>query len=88
LVGILGVQLLPEYFGEEAGAEVEIPLGAYVEGLIAENTGSEVEVPPTLALLSLFEPLSLYFAAFEGPDSPAGPKLRLILTLAEDVRIR
>ena len=88
LVGILGVQLLPEYFGEEAGAEVEIPLGGYVEGLIAENTGSEVEVPSTLALLSLFEPLSLSFAAFEGPDSPAGPKLRLILTLAEDVRIR
>jgi hypothetical protein len=89
LVGLFGVSLLPEYFGEEAGAEVEIPLGAYIQGLIAVNTGSAVAVPPTtLALLSSFEPLSLYFAAFEGPDSPAGPQLRLILTLAEDVRFR
>jgi len=89
LVGLFGVSLLPEYFGEEAGAEVEIPLGAYIQGLVAVNTGSAVVAPPTtLALLSSFEPLSLYFAAFEGPDSPTGPQLRLILTLAEDVRIR
>ena len=88
LVGVSGVLLPPEDFGENAGTEIEIPVGPYVEGLIAQNAGFEVEVPPTLALLSLFEPLSLYFAAFEGPDSPNGPKLRLILTLAEDVLIR
>ena len=88
LVGGFGVQLTPEDFGEEAGSEVNIPVGAFVESLIAQNTGLDVKVPPTLAILSLFEPLSLYFAAFEGPDSPDGPKLRLILTLAEDVRIR
>jgi len=88
LVGIFGVQLIPESFGEEAGAEVEIPLGLYVERLIAGNNDSDVEVPPTLALLSSFEPLSLYFAVFEGPDSPARPELRLLLTLADEVRIR
>jgi hypothetical protein len=88
LAGVLGVQLIPEYFGEEAGTQVDIPIGAYIESLIAQNTGEDVKVPPTVALLSLFEPLSLYFAAFEGPDSPTGPVLRLILTLAEDVRIR
>ncbi|MFH1764008.1 MAG: hypothetical protein ABIF09_07445 [Gemmatimonadota bacterium] len=88
LAGIQGVILEPGDFGGEAGAEIEIPLGSYIETLIARNSGADVEVPATLALLSLFEPLSLYFAAFEGPDSPAGPKLRLILTLAEDVRIR
>ena len=88
LVGALGVLLPFEYFGDEAGTEVEIPVGPYVEGLIAANLDPELEVPHTLALLSSFEPLSLYFAAFEGPDSPAGPELRLILTLAEDVRIR
>ncbi len=88
LVGSLGIQLTPEYFGEEAGAEVEIPLGSFVERLIAGNIDSEKEVPRTVALLSLFEPLSLYFAVFEGPESPSGPELRLLLTLAEDVRIR
>ena len=88
LAGTFGVQLIPEHFGAEAGAEVEIPLGGYIVNLVAQNTGLDVEVPLTLALLSLFEPLSLYFAAFEGPDSPAGPELRLILTLADVVRVR
>jgi hypothetical protein len=88
LTGVLGIQLLPEQFGEESGTEVEIPLGAYIESVLSMNAGSETEVPLTLALLSAFEPLSLYFAAFQGPDSPAPPRLNLILTLAEEVRIR
>jgi len=88
LVGVLGILLPFEYFRDEAGIEVEIPLGPYIESLIAANETPGLEVPNTLALLSSFEPLSLYFAAFEGPDSPAAPELRLILTLAEDVRIR
>jgi hypothetical protein len=88
LTGLLGIQLAPDAFTEDAGVEVEVPIGPYVEGLISVNQGEEVEVPPTLALLSSFEPLSLYFAAFEGPDSPFAPRLRLILTIAEDVRIR
>ena len=88
LTGLLGIQLAPDVFTEDAGVQVEVPIGPYVEGLIAVNQGEEVEVPHTLALLSSFEPLSLYFAAFEGPDSPFAPRLRLILTIAEDVRIR
>ena len=88
LVGALGVVLTPADFGEEVGAEIEVPLGGYVQGLIAQKTNPELEFPHTLALLSSFEPLSLYFAAFEGPDSPMGPELRLILTFTEDVRIR
>ncbi len=88
LVGLFGIQLTPEAFAEEAGTEVEIPLGPYIETLIAKNSGEDVEVPTTLALLSSFEPLSLYFAAFEGPDSPNRPELRLILTLSDGVRIR
>jgi hypothetical protein len=88
LVGVFGVLIPPEDFGAEAGAEVEIPLGLYVESLIRQNRDPEVDVPRTLALLSSFEPLSLYFAAFESPNSDAAPELRLILTLAEDLRIR
>lgn len=88
VLGGLGVVLDPEEFGDGAGAEVEIPLGRYVENLIANRDNSEFPVPRTLALLSAFEPLSLYFVAFEGPDSPDGPELRLILTLSDDVQIR
>ena len=77
-----------EEFQGEAGVEVEVPMGPYVESLIAENAESDVEVAPTVALLSVFEPLELYFASFDGPESPTGPKLRLILTFAEDLRIR
>jgi hypothetical protein len=67
---------------------VILPLGAYVEQLIAGDTASATEVPRTLALLSSFEPLSLYFASFHGPGSPYPPELRLILTLGEEVRLR
>jgi len=88
LVGLLGVVLAPVVFGEDVGAEIEVPLGSYVQGLIAEKTEPDLELPHTLALLSSFEPLSLYLASFEGPDSPLGPELRLILTFAEDVQIR
>lgn len=87
LAGYTGVSLPPEYFGEEAGSEIEVPLGAYVESLIAANLDPERDVPNTVALLSSYEPLSLYFAAFEGPGSPLGPRLRLILTFSGEVRI-
>jgi hypothetical protein len=90
LVGVLGVPLDPEDFGENDGVEVEIPLGQYIENLIREKTDPdlELEIPRTVALLSYFEPLSLYYAQFEGPDSPLGPKLRMVLTFANEVGIR
>jgi hypothetical protein len=88
LAGFLGVRVPPAYFGEEAGSEVIIPLGAYVEQLIAADTASNSTVPRSIALLSSFEPLSLYFGSFHGPGSPLAPELRLILTLGEEVRVR
>jgi hypothetical protein len=88
LAGARGIRLTPDQFGEGVGAKIEVPLSSYVQGLVAERTTPELEIPHTLALLSAFEPLSLYFAAFEGPDSPAPPELRLILTLADTVKIR
>lgn len=88
LVGALGALLTPEDFEGGAGAEVEIPLGSYIESLIQEKTDPDLDLPKTVALLSSFEPLSVYFAAFEGPDSPNGPKLRLVLTFADEVGIR
>jgi hypothetical protein len=88
LAGIVGVQLIPEDFTGEAGAEVEIPLGAYIENLISAADNPDLDPPKTVALLSSFEPLSTYFVSFEGPGSPNGPELRLIVTLSGVVEIR
>jgi hypothetical protein len=82
-----GTALPHELFGPDAGSEVEVQLGPYIQGLLAGDTGP-VETPTTVALLAAFEPLSLSFVEFEGPDSPFAPELRLILVLAEDVMIR
>jgi len=88
LAGSFGVPVPPRYFGEDEGSQVVFPIGAYVEQLIAANAGTATGVPHTVAILSTFEPLSLYFASFHGPGSPYAPELRLILTLGEEVRIR
>jgi len=87
-VGGLGLPLAPEDFGEEDGIEVEIPLGPLIRGLVEMKSDPDLQVPPDLALLSAFEPLSLYYASFYGPDSPLGPELLLILTFGEEVVIR
>jgi len=86
LVNNPGVALSPESFGEEAGESVVIPLGPYIQAQI--RGGEDAEATSTLALLSALEPLSLYFAAFQGPGSASPPELRLILTISEDVGIR
>jgi len=87
-VGGFGLHLAPEDFGEEDGVEVVIPLASLVRSLIAKHSDPDVQVPPDLALLSAFEPLSLYYASFHGPDSPLGPELLLVLTFGEEVVIR
>ena len=87
-VGGLGLRLAPEDFGEEDGVEVAIPLGPLVRALVAKHSDPDLRVPPDLALLSAFEPLSLYYASFHGPDSPLGPELLLVLTFGEKVVIR
>jgi hypothetical protein len=80
--------LLPhEAFGPNAGTQIGIPLGPFLQALLTEST-DQAGVPETVALLAAFEPLSLSFVSFEGPDSPFPPELRLILVLAEDVLIR
>ncbi|MBT8397599.1 MAG: hypothetical protein HKO65_12295 [Gemmatimonadetes bacterium] len=84
----LGTLLEPAKFGEEVGSQIEIQLGPYVQNLIGEEDLVGIDVPKTLALLSSFEPFALFLASFEGPDSPLGPELKLILTLADEVLIR
>jgi hypothetical protein len=88
LVGILGVRLAPGGFGEEDEIEVEIPMGSYVRGIIASKTDPDRAPPMDVALLSSFEPLSLYFASFFGPETPLGPELLMVLTFGDEVVIR
>lgn len=88
LAGAFGVALPPALFHEGAGKEWDLPLGGYIVDLIRGETVFGTSVPRTLALLSLFEPLSLQYAAFKGPDSPDGPELRIILTVGRGVQIR
>ncbi|MGD2123417.1 MAG: hypothetical protein PVJ76_16815 [Gemmatimonadota bacterium] len=87
LLQTLGVSLPHESFGPDVGTRVEVQLGPYIQALLSVSDAS-FEAPTTVALLSAFEPSSLSFAAFEGPDSPFPPELRLVLVLAEDILIR
>lgn len=83
-----GVRVPPSHFGEAAGSGLNIPITGYVRNLIrGENTAGH-PVSNTVAILSAFEPTSLHFATFQGPDGDHPPELRLILTLGEGVQIR
>jgi len=88
LAGLFGIRIPPEDFGEDAGAEVLIPLAGYVDGLIQAKSDPDVRLSRSLAFLSAFEPLSLYVGSFQGPGSAHPPELRLLLTLGEGVQIR
>lgn len=80
--GFAGTVLTPDLF-DDSGTEktVEIPVTRLVRDLLRGETASGDPVPSaTVALLSTFEPLSLEYASFEGPGSPAAPRLRLILS--------
>jgi hypothetical protein len=88
LAGFTGVSVPFEYFGDEVGSVVEVPIGGYVVELIRGETSTGGEVERTMALLSSQEPLSLPFGEFYGPGSPFEPEIRLILTLGGGVEIR
>jgi hypothetical protein len=88
LVSAFGVSLPPELFSAGGEEDLSLSLGAYIVDLIRGESVLGETVPTTLALLSLFEPLSLQYVSFEGPQSENPPVLRLILTVGEGVEIR
>lgn len=85
LVGALGVSIAPEWFGDDAGQTVSIPVTTFVRSLVDDSVGQKVR---DLVLLTPLEPLSIGFGTFAGPGTGAAPRLRLILTVTDTVEIR
>lgn len=83
-----GLSIPPARFQAPEGEDVLIPLGEYVEGLIRARSDTTMVVSKSVVFLSAFEPLSLFYGAFQGPGSPHPPRLRLILTVGRGVQLR
>lgn len=82
LVGAtLGRAVASDAFGASPGAVIEIPFTTFARDLLGGEDEDGDPAPNTLALLSVFEPLSIGFASFEGPGSASEPVLRLVLTI-------
>lgn len=88
LLGTVGRRVPPSLFGVDEGAEVEIPITAFLRNLIA-GVDPETGLPyaNTLALLSALEPVSIAYTSFYGPGSAEAPVLRLIITLGASVEL-
>ncbi len=87
LTGSLGRRVAPRFFGADEGAEIEIPVTSFVQDQLRGETSDGSAPPTTLALLSTFEPLSIYFASFHGPGSELEPELKIILTTGAQVNL-
>ncbi len=87
LVGFAGRLIRPEVFGDEPGEEIEIPITIFAQNLISGADAVGFEPPNTLALLSVFEPVSIAFASFHGPGGEYAPFLKLIVTIGRFVEL-
>ena len=86
-LGLAGRAVAPAVFAEEAGTEIPIAVTEFVRTLINPDTAVS-NVPPELAILSLLEPFSVSFGAFDGPGTPGEPRLRLVMTAVDTVEVR
>ena len=77
----------PAAFGSGAGVQIEVPVTQFVRQLLPGASQGPVDPPSTLALLSVFEPLSISFATFHGPGGPDEPVLKLIITVSPSVEL-
>lgn len=76
----------PDAFGDAAGEPFEFQITSFVRALVdPEADGSE---PSTIALLGTFEPLDIALAEFAGPDEDGAPRLRLLVTVSDQVTYR
>jgi hypothetical protein len=87
IAAFLGRQVSPDAFGSQAGERIEIPITSFVRALVVGDDGSGRVPSNTLALLSVFEPISIAFASFHGPGGADEPRLRLVLTIGPAVEL-
>ena len=83
----LGRAVSPEAFGANPGQVIEVPFTSFARDLLRGEDDRGNPAPNTLALLSVFEPLSIAFASFAGPGSANEPVLRLVLTIGPPVEL-
>ncbi|MDH3271823.1 MAG: hypothetical protein OEN56_10840, partial [Gemmatimonadota bacterium] len=83
----LGRSVRPDAFGASAGDLIEVPFTAFARDLLRGEDLAGNPAPSSLALLSVFEPISISFASFEGPGSANEPTLRLVLTIGPPVEL-
>jgi len=87
LIGFAGRVIRPGLVGDEAGEDIEIPITIFAQNLISGTDAAGFEPPNTLALLSVFEPVSIAFASFHGPGDENAPFLKLIITIGRFVEL-
>ena len=83
----LGRPVPADAFGENAGQVIEIPFTSFARDLLRGEDARGDPAPSTLALLSVFEPLSIAYASFQGPGTAGEPVLRLVLTVGPAVEL-
>ena len=86
LAGLLGYRVGPDAFGTNAGTEIEIPMTEFVRDLLREQDGNATPTK-TLALLSVFEPISIAYASFHGPGDESAPVLKLVVTVGRPMEL-
>lgn len=87
LIGTLGRRVGPEAFSTAPGQEIEIPITVFARNILRGKDEDGNTPPRTLALLSVFEPVSISFASFFGPGVPEEPVLKLIVTVGKTVEL-
>jgi hypothetical protein len=87
LIGSIGRRVGPDSFGSDPGEEIEIPITDFARDLLRGEDEDGRLPPSTLALLSVFEPISIAFASFVGPGAAGAPVLKLIVTAGQTVEL-
>ena len=77
-----GAAVPPELYMPEAGQVFELPVTEHIRDQLRGETSFGEPITSTLALMTLFEPLSIEYATFAGRNSATPPMLRLILNFS------
>ena len=86
LTGSLATTAAPELFTSLSGTELEFPLTNLVNDLMLGDSATLATTPKTIVILSADEPSGLGFAAFQGVGGDGAPVLRLLVTVAGELR--